>query len=41
MLFTPLGLEFGWGEIAQRRMDPLFPFSGENEDCLTCCIADL
>jgi hypothetical protein len=23
MLLTPLGLEFGWGEIAQRRMGPL------------------
>ena len=23
MLLPPLRLEFGWGEIAQRRMDPL------------------
>jgi hypothetical protein len=23
MLLPPLGLEFGWGEIAQRGMDPL------------------
>ena len=23
MLFSPLGLEFGWGEITQRGMDPL------------------